>query len=146
MSKEVFHSKDYFIQRDDDTSVNLSEITRFVVAENFQHHSVNYTKEYLAAEVSELYSDESLYSNHSTYYVARDAANQMIGAIRIMKWDKKCELPIQKIWGINPLSETGTMNIQGNIWHVGRFAISSSKNVAGLSLFKQLLVYALAPL
>ena len=78
--------------------------------------------------------------------MAYNAENQIIGLIRIMKWDKKDLLPVQKIFNINPLVAVEFIKEQSAVWHIGRFAVSSFKKIPGILLFKQLSAYALAPL
>jgi len=51
-------------------------------------------------------------------------------------------LPIQKIFGINPLLAVQNSNFN-NLFHIGRFAIK--KDVRDIKLLKQLMVYAIAP-
>ena len=62
----------------------------------------------------------------------------ILGSIRILKWNYTDVLPIQKIFGINPLLVTNEPNINA-IYHIGRFAIR--KDISDLNLFKKLLFY-----
>ena len=143
MKNQVLSLYEYCIQKLDAKDMDLYELSRFIITENYKHHGIVHEKQRLTAEIKELYLEEYLYSGYSEFYVARNTINQMIGTIRIMKWDTKYKLPIQKIFGINPLN---VIKSTGTIWHIGRFAVSNSKRVASLSLFKQLLIHALTPI
>lgn len=51
-----------------------------------------------------LEEEEYLYDNKSHIYIARDAFGNIVGCIRSFHWDKHKTLPIEKIYGINPLN------------------------------------------
>ena len=82
----------------------LEELSRFVVEENYKHHSTNPpSKEKLESDVMTIYNEEkALYSDTSNIYIAR-YEHKMIGSIRVFKWDRKKNLPIERMYGINPL-------------------------------------------
>jgi hypothetical protein len=61
----------------------------------------------------------------------------LLGAIRLLKWNYIDVLPLQKIFGINPLLAISQPNIK-DIFHIGRFAVK--KDVSDINLFKKLLV------
>lgn len=69
----------------------------------------------------------------------------MIGSIRVFKWDRKKNLPIERMYGINPL-KTISHEKYAEYWHIGRFAIDSSIGVSPVQLFKQLMIYAVTPI
>lgn len=124
----------------------LGELARFVVEENYKHHSaLPACMDKLESEVISVYDEErSLYSDTSSIYIAR-YGNRMIGSIRVFKWDKKRELPIEKLYGINPL-KTIPQAADAEYWHIGRFAVDSSSDISPITLFKQLMVYAVSPI
>lgn len=62
-----------------------------------------------------------------------------------MKWNKVVLLPIQKIFNINPLDCINS-SCNSTYWHVGRFAIDSCMEIPSVSLFKQLMAYAIHPI
>ena len=117
----------------------LEELSRFVVEENYKHHSTNPpSKEKLESDVMTIYNEEkALYSDTSNIYIAR-YDHKMIGSIRVFKWDRKKELPIERMYGINPL-KTISHEKYAEYWHIGRFAIDSS-------IGKQLMIYAVTPI
>lgn len=122
----------------------LAELARFVVTENYKHHSTNLTKE-RESEIITIYNEEkALYSDTSCIHIAR-SNQKMTGTIRVFKWDKKKELPIEKLYGINPM-EAISQEEHAEYWHVGRFAIDSSAGISSIHLFKQLMLYAVSPI
>lgn len=124
----------------------LEELSRFVVEENYKHHSTNPpSKEKLESDVMTIYNEEkALYSDTSNIYIAR-YDHKMIGSIRVFKWDRKKELPIVRMYGINPL-KTISHEKYAEYWHIGRFAIDSSIGISPVQLFKQLMIYAVTPI
>lgn len=137
---------DYSIQELNSETVNIYELSKFIVVENYSHHDAANEAASMEDEIRELYTEESMYAKYSKYHIAFDTSNEMIGAIRVMKWNRKQVLPMQKIFGINLLNEINVLSYNSSIWHIGRFAISGSKQRLGITLFKQLLVLALVPL
>lgn len=119
---------------------NLSE---FVVRENFKHHTKNILPTGYENDVMEIYLEEMNYINNSEIFVTKDASGKILGSIRVLKWDYINTLPLQKIFGINPLSVVGDIPLN-DIWHIGRFAIN--KEVSDVNLFKKLMVCAISPI
>ncbi len=124
----------------------LEELARFVVEENYKHHSTNPPcKEKLESDIMTVYNEEkTLYSDTSSVFIAR-CNHKIIGAIRVFKWDKKKVLPIEKLYGINPLKVV-SQDTRAEFWHIGRFAVDSSTGISPIHLFKQLMVYAVSPI
>ncbi len=115
----------------------LLDLAKFVVAENFKHHSNNnFPKDY-KSDVNAIYEEELIYYKNSEIFTVKDNEGYILGAIRILKWDYITVLPLQKIFGINPLLTISSSNIN-NIYHIGRFAVK--KDVRDVNLFKRLLV------
>lgn len=123
---------------------SLYELAEFVVKENYKHHVCSLSSEYIKDEIDAVYREELLYVASSTIFVVRDKAEKIIGSIRVFKWDRKQTLPIQKIFGICPLSAICSEE-DCNYWHIGRFAIDSLAGIP-ITLFKQLMVYAVHPI
>lgn len=119
---------------------NLSE---FVVRENFKHHTNNILPTGYENDVMEIYLEEMNYINNSEIFVTRDSSGNILGSIRVLKWDYVSTLPLQKIFDINPLSVIGDIQLN-DIWHIGRFAIN--KEVSDVNLFKKLMVCAISPI
>lgn len=129
-----------FINQDRNKIMSLA---KFVVLENYKHHSngslpINYRE-----SIEALYNEEVDYSENSEVFISRNESGEIQGTIRVLKWNYKDELPIQKIFGINPLEITGNTALK-SIWHIGRFAIK--KEVRNINLLKKLMVQAIAPI
>ncbi len=92
-----------------------------------------------------VYNEEkALYSDTSNIYIAR-YNHKIIGSIRVFKWDRKKELPIEKMYGINPL-EAISHEKYAEYWHIGRFAIAKDSGISTLTLFKRLMALAVKPI
>lgn len=63
----------------------------------------------------------------------------------IFHWDKHKILPIEKLYGINPLNAVHN-HIKYNYWHIGRFAAAKDLKLPSLSLFKRLMALAVQPI
>lgn len=124
----------------------LEELSRFVVEENYKHHSTNPpSKEKLESDIMTVYNEEkALYSDTSNIYIAR-YNHKIIGSIRVFKWDREKELPIEKMYGINPL-EAISHEKYAEYWHIGRFAIAKDSGISTLTLFKRLMALAVKPI
>ncbi|WP_343665355.1 hypothetical protein [Chryseobacterium mucoviscidosis] len=119
----------------------LSELAKFVVEENFNHHCENMIPEMdLLNDIQDIYNEELQYFKNSEIFVAKDIAGNIQGSIRVIKWDYKTELPIQKIFNINPFNSIYNTS---SVWHIGRFAINKANN--DRTLFKKLMMYAITP-
>ena len=69
----------------------------------------------------------------------------MIGCIRSFHWDKHKILPIEKVYGINPLDVVHG-ETKYNYWHIGRFAVAKNSGISTLTLFKRLMALAVKPI
>ena len=118
----------------------LSDLAEFIVLENFVHHSNGVTPDDYKKDVKSIYNEEMKYYNNSEVYVAKDYLGFILGSIRVLKWNYMDLLPLQKIFGINPINAMKNAN---EIFHIGRFAIK--KDVRDIKLLKQLMMYAIAP-
>lgn len=125
-------------------SVNeISDLAKFVVIENFKHHSNNNVPNTYLKDVASVQKEERSYFKNAKSFVSKNRAGEIEGAIRVLRWNYKDQLPIQKIFGINPLEIAGTSPVK-SIWHIGRFAIK--KGCSDINLFKQLMTCAIAPI
>lgn len=143
MRQIIYKNNSYIIQRMN--TEELHEIANFVVRENYRHHSILPSAEIMKNEIESIYNEELKYSNYSTVYVVRNWYKKIIGCIRVFKWDKMEPLPIQKIFGIDPLKVINGVT-ETSYWHIGRFAIDSFAGISTVTLFKQLMVLAVAPI
>ena len=143
MKNLIAKNKDYCIYRVGKEYLN--ELAKFVVKENYKHHKACETGENVSEEVKSIYEEELSLAKASQIYIVENNNDQMIGCIRVTKWDKKSFLPIHKIFNINPLDYIEeTKNT--SFWHIGRFAIDSYANISTISLFKILMMYAIYPI
>ncbi len=117
----------------------IYDLAKFVVTENFKHHSNDNSLKDYKNDINSIYKEE-LHFKDSEVYISRDHSGLIFGAIRVLKWNFIDVLPLQKIFGINPLLVIHKPNIN-DIYHIGRFAIK--KNVRDINLFKQLMVCAI---
>lgn len=122
----------------------MYEISKFVVNEDNKQHLAHNSFQVINAEIEEIYHEELNFSGLSYIYIA-ESNGQLIGCIRVMKWNKKDILFIRKLFQINPLNSFGDP-VYSNYWHIGRFAISSSLGLSSVSLLKQLIIFAIHPI
>jgi len=122
----------------------LTELAKFVVEENFSHHCEDVTTQELANDTQDVYDEELNYFKDSEIFVAKDFSGNIQGSIRVIKWDYKMRLPLQKIFDIDPLSVLNLSEKLSSVWHIGRFA--TRKDIKDRTLFKRLMVCAIAPI
>lgn len=124
----------------------LRNVAEFVVKANYSHHTGNAYPANLDEEINLVYEEEQKYAATSHIFIAESNAGEMIGCIRVAKWDMMNDLPMQKIFNINPLERISSLRHDSSVWHVGRFAVGSNVGVSSVSLFKKLMVYAITPI
>ncbi|AZJ35260.1 hypothetical protein [Tenacibaculum singaporense] len=118
-------------------------LSKFVVEENFNHHLGNIEKKKLEKDILSVYQEEIKYIGNSKIFVCKDDYKGITGAIRVLKWNYIDKLPIESIFGIDPLMVVEDRDLH-EIWHIGRFAIK--KGVNDPNLFKKLMVCAISPI
>lgn len=143
MEKAVISCKDYTIFRVG--TDRLHDVASFVVTENYNHHSSDKIPESAIREIEEIYREELSYTKNAEYFIVRDNRGKMIGCIRVFQWDKQTPIPMQKLFHISPLDKVES-NPNSSFWHIGRFAINSTSGFSTITLFKQLMTLALAPI
>lgn len=144
MKQFIEHYGNYCIFRVD--SAYLYKIAEFVVKANYSHHTNNILPAKLKDEIDAVYQEELEYASSSQIFLVENNNGQMIGCIRVMKWNMINKLPVQKLFNINPLDCINNTKPTTTIWHIGRFAVDSCTDVSSVSLFKQLMVYAITPI
>lgn len=144
MKQFIEHYGNYRIFKVD--SDYLYKVAEFVVKANYSHHTGNIFPSKLKEEIDAVYQEELMYISSSQVFLVENDKGKMIGCIRVMKWNMVNELPIQKIFNINPLERIHDFKSISSIWHIGRFAVDSCTDVSSVSLFKQLMVYAISPI
>lgn len=142
MEQFVTAGKGYAIYESDDEI--LYELAEFVVRENYLHHSGQNSIP-LLAEIENVCNEERRLINLSRVLVARNAEGQIIGSIRVTRWDKKTTLPLESLFGINPL-DLNFDNKVTTFWHIGRFSISKEGAFSTILLMKTLMIYAIYPI
>lgn len=121
----------------------IKKLSEFVVVENFKHHTNNILPKEYQEDVKSICEEEMHYLNNSEIYVSKNDSGDILGSIRVLKWNFIDVLPIQKIFGINPLNVIGDIELN-DIFHIGRFAIK--KEGSDIHLFKQLMICAISPI
>ncbi|WP_160114326.1 MULTISPECIES: hypothetical protein [Aquimarina] len=125
------------------TQNELFNMSKFVVTENFKHHTDEKFPNDYKNDITSIYKEEMNYLENSQVFAIKNENNEIIGTIRALKWNYISLLPIQKIFGINPLVCINDNSIN-EIWHIGRFAIK--KGARDINLLKKLMVCAIRPI
>lgn len=123
----------------------LYDVAEFVVKENYRHHKRESAITGMEDEIEFVYQEELSFCQTSRVYIVENKSSLMIGCIRVMKWNETNILPIQQIFNINPVCYINGIRSY-SFWHVGRFAVDSCAGIPSLSLFKQLMIYAIHPI
>ena len=122
----------------------LDELAEFVVQENNSSHmNGSMPAADLAKTIRAICNEETCYFVNSLVFAARNSCHNMVGTIRVLKWNHTDSLPIEKIFHIPP-SHVMRQFHKKEAWHIGRFAIKSG--IRQIKLFKQLMVHAIAPI
>ena len=143
MEKVIWSCNDYSILRVGRD--RLYDIARFVVTQNYNHHSSEPIPEKACQEIEDIYQEELSYSTDSEYFIVRNREGNMIGSIRVFRWDKLTPTPMHKIFHISPLEKVSNAP-ETSFWHIGRFAIDSRSGFSTITLLKQLMALAVAPI
>lgn len=122
----------------------LRKIAEFIVTQNYKHHLDLKNVIVQTDEIDNVYREEVELADNSLIYIVEDLLGKMIGCIRVAKWDKTKQLPVHKIFNINPLDFINSLDYS-TFWHVGRFAVDSCIGAKNISLFKLLMIYAIYP-
>lgn len=116
---------------------NLYRLAKFVVEENYSHHEFIQPKQ-LKNEIDLVFSEEQALQN-SKIFIAADSKDEIIGSIRVLRWNFSDLLPIEKIFHISPLS----LDTPCKVFHIGRFAIKKGSDKSGFMVFKTLMALAI---
>lgn len=120
----------------------IFNVVKFIVSENFKHHSPYISQQHYSTEINSVYDEELTYCQDSQVIVERDESGSILGSIRVLKWNFVDPLPIQKIFNINPLNYVSLGKVN-DVFHFGRLAVQ--KDYPSLQLFKKLIIRAMAP-
>ncbi len=121
----------------------LFNMSKFVVMENFKHHTNEAMTQDYNEDIASIYKEEMEYLSNSQISTVKNEAGEITGTIRVLKWDYVTPLPIQKMFNINPLLCTNGNPIN-EIFHIGRFAIK--KEASDINLLKKLMAFAIKPI
>ncbi len=135
----MIHEKNYLSEVKQNEILNMS---KFVVAENFKHHTEEVVSTNRTSDIESVYKEEMDYLANSKAFAVRTDEGEIMGTIRVLRWDYITPMPIQKMFGINPLDCANGRAIN-EVWHIGRFAIK--QGVRDIKLLKKLMVCAIAP-
>lgn len=125
---------------------SLYEIVQFVVKQNYAHHLSSFIARDVFEDINSIFEEEKYLYDENTYiYIARDFSGKIIGCIRSFHWDKCKILPIEKLYGINPL-EMIHQEAKYSYWHIGRFAVAKDSGISTVILFKRLMALAVKPI
>jgi hypothetical protein len=119
---------------------NIRQIAEFVVKTNYKRHQNDVYPQDIEEKINEVYEYEKEFKDNSIFYILKDGENNIIGSIRVMKWNGISVLPIQREFHIEIENLGLPLN---NIWHIGRFAVNSGvESFEIINLFKILLICA----
>ncbi len=145
MELPIITTRDYTVYEADTTV--LWELATFVVNENYSHHTEEdgLRPGDVTEMISKVYHEESELSKISRILIVRNNKREIIGSIRSTLWDKKTILPMEKLFGINPLDCDFSKDIT-KFWHVGRFAINREGSKYPKSILKTLISTVIIPI
>lgn len=99
----------------------LFSLARFVFEENCRRHNKLNSANNNLSEIISLYTEDLRSFFLSKYYAAYNNQNEIIGSVKVTKWNRVEILPIQRDFDIDLLNISfGIENT--NFYHVGRFA------------------------
>lgn len=130
----------------------LSQIDQFVLRVYYYHHlrQISYPQK----ELQKLIQEDTEVLSDSSFFVVYDKKDEIVGTIKLQRWNQKTILSIQKDFKVNlEYFISGLSFKPENVFHVGRFAINQEK-IKGSQVLKQnritimklLMYYALAPI
>lgn len=105
------------------------KLAEFIIKENYSHHTKSHI--FSEAKTKTVYHEELYYKRNSIVYTLQDIKDEFIGTIRVLKWNFTDILPIQKIFSIHPFHVLNK-NFEGEVWHIGRFAIRKNEGIIPL--------------
>lgn len=145
MERPIITTVDYTVFEADESA--LWELATFVVTENYCHHTGedSLCLNDIPKMITKVYQEESELSEISRILIVRNNAGEIIGTIRSTLWDGKTMLPMERLFGINPLDCEFSKDIS-KFWHIGRFAINSEGSKYPKSILKTLISTVTTPI
>lgn len=113
------------------------KLAEFIIKENYSHH--HQTNVFSDQKTKAVYEEEIYYRKNSLVFALQDSQDTLIGTIRALKWNYCDLLPLEKIFSIHPF-QVIEKNFEGEIWHIGKFAIRKNE---GLLPLKKLMALAI---
>lgn len=145
MERPIITTVDYTVFEADESV--LWALATFVVTENLCHHSGKYSlnQHDISKMITKVYREERELSETSRILIVRNNAGEIVGTIRSTLWDRKTILPMERLFGINPLDCEFGKDIS-KFWHIGRFAINSEGSKYRKSILKALISTVTTPI
>lgn len=110
---------------------DLLELALFIARQNLSHHlDVNHEI------VNQIYQEEIGYFSDSFVFVLLNPERQIVASIRIMKWDQKIEIPMQRYFVLN---NSDLLKQNYIYWHIGRLAVDKKQRGNCFTIFKYLM-------
>lgn len=126
------------------TKEDIYLISKFVVEENYKHHSTILDSCNIKEEISSIYNFEIDNLNNSIFHIKKDELTlEILASIRSLRWDGITKLPIETIFNIEVNNFLSGRHYK-DLWHIGRFAISNKIN--SIKLLKDMIIGAISPI
>ncbi len=138
MERAIIETNDYTVYESDESV--LWELSEFVVTENYLHHKRGdeYCIDSTSKVIAKIYKEERNLYNSSRILIVRNGEGKIIGSIRSTLWDRQTSLPMEKLFGINPLNLDFSKQVS-SFWHIGRFAINREGSRYSKSILRTLI-------
>ena len=130
----------------------LLQISQLVLRVIYKHHLNQgfYPKD----ELQKLYKEDLIALPTSNFYAIYDGYDEIVGAVKSQKWDRKSVLTIEKDFMVNlQYFILGLPYMPKDVFHIGRFAIDQEKikenetlRQKRITIMKLLMYYALLPI
>lgn len=126
------------------TKEDIYLISKFIVEENYKHHSNILDSSNIEKEISAVYNFEMDNLNNSIFHINKDKQTlEILASIRSLRWDGITKLPIETIFNIEVTHLLNGRHYK-DLWHIGRFAISNKIN--SITLLKDMIIGAISPI
>lgn len=145
MEQPIITTVDYTVFEADESV--LWELATFIVTENYYHHAKedNLCLSDIQRMITKVYQEENELAEISRILIVRNNVGEIIGTIRSTLWDRKTKLPMERLFGINPLDCDFSKDVS-KFWHIGRFAISREGSKYSKSILKTLISTITTPI
>ncbi|CAK7038961.1 MAG: hypothetical protein PEPC_01661 [Peptostreptococcus russellii] len=125
---------------------DLYKSVEFSILTNYHNYNQTINPFDLEHDITVSYNKELDFFENAFYYAIL-AEGDILGTIRVVKWDHTTVLTMEEIYGISVEEILKDYNSNKTIWHIGRFAIDSkTRHNLSSQLLKMLLMYAIEPI